>query len=82
MFCYTNLKRTGDHTRGNQTEINKNSFFVKQILIGKKWKCGKRTIKGKRTLLDKEKLRGVAIKIIEKIYELRMKKFTANSNSE
>ena len=82
MFCYTNLKRMGCHIRGHETEINKNSFFIKQISIGKKQKCGKRTIERKRTLLDKEKLRGVAIKIIEKIYQLRMKKFTANCNSE
>ena len=35
MFCYTNLKKTGGHIRGNYTEINKNLFCVKQILIGK-----------------------------------------------
>ena len=69
MFCYTNLKRAGGHIRENQTEIDKNSFFVKQILIGKN-----RTIKRKRMLLDMEKLKGVAVKINEKIYELKIKK--------
>ena len=33
------------------------------------------TFKRKRTLLDREKLKWVEVKIIKKIYELRMKKF-------
>ena len=72
MFCDTNLKRMGGHIRENQTETDKNSFLVKQILIGKN-----RTIKRnarRRMLLDLEKLKGVAIKINEKIYELKIKK--------
>ena len=37
-------------------------------------KYGKRTIKRKRMLLDMEKLKGVVIRINEKIYELKIKK--------